>query len=218
MVFRSSSWHRRYLQPRPHACAQTSTPGTSRGGWGRCSYIRFQITSPSDTSKNRPSAGWTWVTSSQGCSLVTSFTMGFPWPSLRSLRLSFLSADHSASLIITFLQLFPYLENLLTHTPGSRDDNLPSQVSRTALHIHELLNLLSFDSASSQFVSHLTGLDPRFPSISGFNCNPPPAFRSTNCMKLLHRSSVLMSLSTSPSCESPSYSHHAHRSLPSRTY
>jgi len=97
-------------------------------------------------------------------------------PSLRSLRLSFLSADHSASLI-TFLQLFLYLEDLLIHTPSSCDDNPPSRVSRTALHIHEFLNLLSFDSASSQFVSQLK------PEIGGnrgsrpVRCNSPPALR-----------------------------------------
>ena len=120
MVFRSSSWHRRYLQPRPHACAQISTPGTSRGGWGRCSYIRFQITSPpSDTSKNCPSAGWTWVTSSQGCSLVTSFTMGLPlaFPTLTPL-------------------VFPVRRSL-----GVIDHNLPPTVpiSRKPSHPHPRL-------------------------------------------------------------------------------
>ena len=89
--------------------------------------------------------------------------------SLRSLRLSYLSADYSA--LMTFLQLFPYLEDLLIHTPDLCDDNPPSRISTTAAPIHGYLNLLSFDSASSPFISHLAGLDLRFSSISVLNCD-----------------------------------------------
>ena len=90
-------------------------------------------------------------------------------PSLRSLRLSYLSADYSS--LMVFLQLFPYLEDLLIHTPDLCDDSPPERISRTAPSVHGFLNLLSFDSASSQFVSHLAGLDLQFSSISVFNCD-----------------------------------------------
>jgi len=89
--------------------------------------------------------------------------------SLRSLRLSYISADYSA--LMTFLQLFPYLEDLLIHTPDLCDDNPPPRMSRTTPPIHGFLSLLTFDSAASQFVSHLAGLDLRFSSISAFNCD-----------------------------------------------
>lgn len=89
--------------------------------------------------------------------------------SLRSLHLSYLSADYSA--LMTFLQLFPNLDDLLIHTPDLRNDNPPPHISRTDPPFHGLLNLLSFDSASSPFISHLAGLDLRFSSISAFDCN-----------------------------------------------
>jgi len=89
--------------------------------------------------------------------------------SLRSLRLSYLSADYSS--LMTFLQLFPYLEDLLIHTPDLCNDSPPERISRTVPLVHGFLNLLSFDSASSQFVSHMAGLDLRFSSISVFNCD-----------------------------------------------
>ena len=91
-------------------------------------------------------------------------------PSLRSLHLSYLSADYSA--LSAFLQLFPNLEDLLFHSPDWYDDNPPLQLSRAATPITRVtLNLLSFDSASSPFVSHFAGLDLRFSSISAIHCH-----------------------------------------------
>ena len=89
--------------------------------------------------------------------------------SLRSLRLSYLCADFSA--LITFLQFFPNLQNILIHTPDLRDDGPPLRISRMDPPFHGFLNLLSFDSASSPFLSHLAGLDLRFSSISAYDCN-----------------------------------------------
>ena len=89
--------------------------------------------------------------------------------SLRSLRLSYICADSSA--LIAFIRLFPNLEDLLIHTPDLCDDSPPSHVSRPSPPFHGSLNLLSFDSSSSPFVSHLAGLDLRFSSISAFNCD-----------------------------------------------
>ena len=89
--------------------------------------------------------------------------------SLRSLSLSYLSADYSV--LMTFLQLFPNLEELLIHTPDLCDDDPPPRVSRTAPPIHGSLNLLSFDSISSPFFSHLAGLDIQFSSISVYHCD-----------------------------------------------
>jgi len=88
--------------------------------------------------------------------------------SLRSLRLSYLFADYSA--LLSFLQLFQNLENLLIHTPELSDDN-PRHISRAGPTFHGSLNLLSFDSTSSPFVSHLAGLDLRFSSISAYHCD-----------------------------------------------
>ena len=110
--------------------------------------------------------------------------------SLRSLHLSYLSADYSA--LMTFLQLFPYLEDLLIHTPDLCDDNPPPCISRTAPLIHGFLNLLSFDSTSSLFVSHLAGLDLRFSSISAFNCDFSSSFPLNNLLEA--SSSTLRSL------------------------
>jgi len=93
--------------------------------------------------------------------------------SLRSLRLSYLSADYS--ILMTFLQLLPNLKELLIHTPDLRDDGPPPRVSRTASPMHGSLNLLSFDSISSPFFSHLAGLDLRFSSISAFHCDSSSA-------------------------------------------
>jgi len=87
--------------------------------------------------------------------------------SLRSLRLSYLFTDYSA--LLSFLQLFRNLENLLIHTPELSDDN-PRYISRTAPAFHGSLNLLSFDSTSSSFVSHLAGLD---------SCGSPPSQPTT---------------------------------------
>jgi len=46
-----------------------------------------------------------------------------------------------------------------------------ADIERIVLFIREFLNLLPFDPASSRFVSHLAGLDPRFSSISVFSCD-----------------------------------------------
>ena len=89
--------------------------------------------------------------------------------SLRSLRLSYLSADYSA--LMAFLQLFPNLKDLMIHTPDLCDDDPPLRMSRTPPPFHGALTLLSFESTSSPFVSHLAGLDLRFSSISAFNCD-----------------------------------------------
>ena len=101
--------------------------------------------------------------------------------SLRSLRLSYLSADYSALMI--FLQLFPNLEDLLIHTPDLCDDDPPLQRSRTAPLVHGFLNLLSFDSTSSPFISHLAGLDLQFLSISAFNCDFSTGFPLNNLLE-----------------------------------
>ena len=110
--------------------------------------------------------------------------------SLRSLRLSYLSADFSA--LTTFLHLFPSLEDLLIHTPDLYDDGPPLRIPRTAPHFRGFLNLLSFDSASSPFVSHLAGLDLQFSSISAFNCDFSSGFplsrlleTSSSCLRNL---------------------------------
>jgi len=89
--------------------------------------------------------------------------------SLRSLRLSYLCADFSA--LTTFLQLFPNLQDILIHTPDLREDGPPLRVSRINPPSCGFLNLLSFDSASSPFLSHLASLDLRFSSISAYDCN-----------------------------------------------
>lgn len=110
--------------------------------------------------------------------------------SVRSLHLSYLSADYST--FMGFLQLFPYLEDLLVHTPELNDDDPTPQISRTAPPIHGFLNLLSFDSSSSPFVSHLAGLDLRFSSISIFNCDFSSSFPLNNLLEA--SSSTLRSL------------------------
>lgn len=84
--------------------------------------------------------------------------------SLRSLSLPYITARYST--LATFLQLFPKLEDLLIHTPDLLDDNPPLRISRAAPIIHGYLNLNSFTSATSTFLSHLAGLDLRFSSIS----------------------------------------------------
>jgi hypothetical protein len=102
-------------------------------------------------------------------------------PSLRSLQLSYLSADYSS--LMSFLQLFPNLEDLLIHTPELCDDDPPLRISRTAPVSHGSLNLLSFDATSSPFISHLTGLDLQFSSISAFNCEFSSGFPLTNVLE-----------------------------------
>ena len=111
-----------------------------------------------------------------------SFTrhFGHYGSSVRSLHLSYLSGDYSA--FMAFLQLFPYLEDLLIHTPELYDDNPTPRISRTAPPIHGFLNLLSFDFSSSPFVSHLAGLDLRFSSISIFDCNFSSGFPLNNLL------------------------------------
>ena len=89
--------------------------------------------------------------------------------SLPSLRLSYLSADYSALRI--FLQQFPNLDYLLIHTPDLREDNSPLHISRPVPAFHGILTLLSFDMASSPFISHLACLSLRFSSISAFDCD-----------------------------------------------
>jgi len=89
--------------------------------------------------------------------------------SLRSLRLSYLCADFSA--LISFLQLFPNLQDILIHTPDLCDDGPPLRISRMDPPFHGFLTLLSFDSTSSPFLSHLAGLDLRFSFISAYDCN-----------------------------------------------
>ena len=89
--------------------------------------------------------------------------------SLRSLCLSYLSADYSA--FVAFLQLFPNLEDLIIHTPDLCDDDPPMGTARAVLPFRGSLNVLSFDSASSSFISHLADLDLRFSSISVFHCD-----------------------------------------------
>ena len=101
-------------------------------------------------------------------------------PSLRTLRVSYLSADYSA--LNTFLQLFPNLENILIHAPDLCDDNPPLRISTSAPIIHGFLDLLSFDSASSPFISHLAGLDLRFSSISAFHCTFPSGLPLTTLL------------------------------------
>jgi len=101
--------------------------------------------------------------------------------SLRSLHLSYISADYST--LLTFLQLFPYLENLLIHTPDLCDDDPPPRVPRTAPLFHGFLSIRTFDSASSPFVSHLAGLDLRFSSISVFDCDFSSGFPLTNLLE-----------------------------------
>ena len=103
------------------------------------------------------------------------------WPSLRSLHLSYLSADFSA--LITYLQLFPNLEDLLIHTPDLCDDNPPPRISRTAPLHHGTLTLLSFDSISSPFVSHIAGLDLQFSSISAYHCDFLSGFPLDNLLE-----------------------------------
>ena len=89
--------------------------------------------------------------------------------SLRSLCLSYLSADYSA--FVAFLKLFPNLEDLIIHTPDLCDDDPPMGTSRAVLPFRGFLNVLSFDSASSSFISHLADLHLRFSSISVFHCD-----------------------------------------------
>ena len=101
--------------------------------------------------------------------------------SLRSLRLSYLSADYST--LVSFLELFPNLEDLLIHTPDLCDDDPPLRTPRTSPALHRSLNLLSFDSASSPFVSHLAGLDLQFSSISVFDCIFLYGFPLTNLLE-----------------------------------
>ncbi|KAF9789360.1 hypothetical protein BJ322DRAFT_531350 [Thelephora terrestris] len=105
--------------------------------------------------------------------------------SLRSLQLSYLTADYST--LISFLQLFPNLEDLLIHTPELSDDNPPLQMSGTGSASHGWLKLLSFDSVSSPFISHLAGLNLRLSSISVYDCEFSHSFPLTN---LLEASSV----------------------------
>ena len=102
--------------------------------------------------------------------------------SLRSLRLSFLSADYSA--LMTFLPLFPNLRDLLIQTPDLCDDNPPLRVSTAAPTTHAALNLLSFNSVSTPFLSHLAGLDLRFSSISAFDCDFPSGLPLSNLLEV----------------------------------
>lgn len=90
-------------------------------------------------------------------------------PSLRSLHLTYLRADYST--LITFLQLFPNLEELLIHIPRLFDDRPPPLTSRPATNTRGTLNLSSFGLDSSPFVPHLTGFDLRFSSISLYQCD-----------------------------------------------
>ncbi|KAF9647765.1 hypothetical protein BDM02DRAFT_2506101 [Thelephora ganbajun] len=113
-------------------------------------------------------------------------------PSLRSLRLSYLSADYSE--LMTLLQLFPNLEDLLIHTPDLCDDNFPLRVSRTVPLFHGFLNLLSFDSTSSPFISHLASLDLQFSSISAFHCDFSSGFPLTTLLEASSSSLRLLEL------------------------
>ena len=101
--------------------------------------------------------------------------------SLRSLHLSFLTANYSA--LISFLHLFPNLEDLLIHTPDLCDDNPPLRMPGKASTSHGLLRLLSFDSVSSPFISHLAGSNSRFSSISVYNCEFSYSFLLTNLLE-----------------------------------
>ena len=121
--------------------------------------------------------------------------------SLRSLHLSYLSADYSS--LLTFLQLFPYLEDLLIHTPDLCNDSPPERISRTAPTVHGFLNLLSFDSASSQFVSHLAGLDLRFSSISVFNCDFSSGFPLNKLLEASSSTLRSLELEYITFCENP---------------
>ena len=109
--------------------------------------------------------------------------------SLRSLRLSYLSADYST--LISFLELFPNLEDLLIHTPDLCDDDPPLRISRTSPVLRRSLKLLSFDLASSPFISRIASLDLRFSSISVFDCEflygcPLTNLLEASCSSLRH--------------------------------
>lgn len=121
--------------------------------------------------------------------------------SLRSLRLSYLCADFSA--LITFLQYFPNLQNILIHTPDLRDDGPPLGISRTVPPFHGFLNLLSFDSVSSPFLSHLAGLDLRFSSISVYDCEFSSGFPLTRLLETSSSSLRTLELEYTTFCGYP---------------
>ena len=110
---------------------------------------------------------WLYLDDFEPASLARHF--GHFGPSLRSLRLSYLAADYSA--LMTFLQLFPNLQDLHIHTPELNDDNPPLRISRTGPIIRGSLNLTRLNLHSSPFISHLADLDLRFSSISAYNCD-----------------------------------------------